>query len=111
MKTGFALLAVVGLTMAVGCTASTQSEEPEQVKETEMRLVLQALTRWARGNPALEWATKPAPRSWYRKSGAAKAALNASVNLVFASANNATRDCHPSNVPRLRIAARIAEEF
>jgi len=31
------------------------------------------LARWARGNPALDWATKPAPRSWYRKSGAAKA--------------------------------------
>ncbi|MBN8987280.1 MAG: hypothetical protein J0H42_03460 [Rhizobiales bacterium] len=32
-----------------------------------------ALSRWARGNPALEWAAKPAPRSWYCKSGAAKA--------------------------------------
>lgn len=32
-----------------------------------------ALSRWARGNPALDWATKPAPRSWYRKGMAAKA--------------------------------------
>jgi hypothetical protein len=32
-----------------------------------------ALSRWARGNPELDWATKPAPRSWYRGSGAAKA--------------------------------------
>lgn len=29
-----------------------------------------ALARWAQVNPALEWATEPAPRSWYRGSGA-----------------------------------------
>lgn len=39
MKIGFAALALAGLTMAVGCTASTQSEEPETVGETNDAII------------------------------------------------------------------------
>lgn len=39
MKTGFVALALVGLTMAVGCTTSATSEEPETVNETNDAII------------------------------------------------------------------------